>query len=105
LSKPWSRNKKPKRADVERQLRHLEDTTGLKLECFKKGCTEKGVGMDECLTCEQLVAAGKRTKAFRVVSCAQHRLDGLAAVKKHALVKHPVNLLRVIAAGLKGEKI
>lgn len=102
MSKPWNK-KKSKRADVERQLKYLEQTSGLKLECFKKGCTEKGVGMDECLTCEQLGRTGSRK--FRVVSCLAHRTEGLAAVKKHALVKHPSNLLRVIAAGLKGEQI
>lgn len=99
--KPW--NKKPRRADVERQLKHLEQTTGLDLKCFKKGCEKDGVGMDECLTCENLGRTGSRK--FRIVSCIDHRLEGMGLVKKHALVKHPSNLLRVVAAGLMGEKI
>lgn len=101
MSKPWRRklNKTPKRADVERQLKHLEAMVGLALKCFKSGCVEKALGMDECLTCEKL------GRSFRIISCAKHRADGLARVKKHALVKHPANLLRVVAAGLKGEEI
>lgn len=106
MSKPWK--KKSKRAAegtwrdrkaVERQLAHLEKTAGVELVCFKKGCTKKAIGMDECLTCEKL------GKAHRVLSCEIHRGAGLAAVKKHSLVKHPANLLRVVAAGLKGEQI
>ncbi len=101
MSKPWRRNKTktPKRADVERQLKHLEATTGLQLKCFKGGCAEQGLGMDECLTCEKL------GKNFRIISCGKHRVEGLSRVKKHALTKHPANLLRVVAAGLKGEEI
>lgn len=105
MTKPW--RKRNKRADVERQLRHLEETSGLDLVCFKKGCGKKGEGMDECLTCEHLIMQGRRDrdKKFRVVSCAEHAPERLGIVKKHALTRHPSNLLRVIAAGLMGEEI
>lgn len=103
MSKPWNKTRKPKRAEIERQLKHLEETSGLELVCFKKGCDKPGIGMDECLTCEQLGRTGSRK--FKVVSCEDHRMEGLGMVKKHALVKHPSNLLRVIGAGLMGEEI
>jgi hypothetical protein len=96
VSKPWK--KKPKRDEIKRQLSHLEKTSGVSAACFK--CQNPGLAMDECLTCERL----GRSK-FRVFSCADHRQDGLRAVKKHALIKHPANLLRAIAAGLRGEEI
>jgi hypothetical protein len=105
LSKPWKRKVKKalKRADVERHLARLEKehvaAGGAPFLCFKKGCMGQVIAMDECLTCEGL------GKAHRVHSCAEHRAAGVAAVKKHALVKHPANLLRVVAAGLRGEEI
>jgi hypothetical protein len=101
VSKPWSRNAKKaqKRADVERSLKFLEGKNGDPLICFYPKCGKPALGMDECLTC---IAQGKEMK---ILSCAKHRQAGLSAVKKHALVKHPSNLLRVIAAGLAGEEI
>lgn len=99
MSKPWN---KKKRADVKRQLGHLEKQNPdlvAKLKCFK--CGKEGSAMHECLTCERTKGPG----TFRVVCCAEHSAAGLARVKKHALVKHPSNLLGVIAAGLKGEEI
>jgi len=101
VSKPWSRNAKKaqKRADVERSLKFLEGKNGDPLVCFYPKCGKPAIGVDECLTCEKL---GKST---RFLSCAKHRQAGMSATKKHALVKHPSNLLRVIGAGLAGEEI
>jgi len=61
-----------------------------------------------CLTCEALVAAGKKGKGpddgvFQRKVCPLHRGMALEAVKKHALVAHPVNMLKMAVAVLKGD--
>lgn len=75
--------------------------------CYTEGCKGRGGEKFECLTCEKLYFAGKRTKdeIFVIQACSKHRFQALADVKKHAVVKHPVNLLRVMGAALKGEDI
>jgi hypothetical protein len=77
--------------------------------CFKEGCQENGGTIHTCLTCEKLAGAGGEavlgTPIFIVQCCTTHYDEGLKRIKRHALTAHPVNLLRVMAAGLKGEKI
>ncbi len=86
--------------------------------CFKKGCQLNGSILHECLTCEKLeleAAASRgnedevgdldRSKLFTIQACVVHSDEGLKKVRRHALTAHPANLLRVVAAGLKGEQI
>jgi hypothetical protein len=85
--------------------------------CFKEGCKDNGGTIHTCITCESLVANDlarrgedygtliNHESVFKVQCCAKHYNDGLTKVKRHALTAHPVNILRVMAAGLKGEKI
>lgn len=74
-------------------------STELRGPCYYEGCTKQGKRLHECVTCE------KRGDVFRVQCCDEHYLAGRGVVRKHALVKHPANVLRVIAAGLRGEDI
>ena len=67
--------------------------------CFKKGCKQNGGTIHACITCEKL------HEIFAVQCCAVHYDEGLKKVRRHAVTAHPVNLLRVVAAGLKGEQI
>ena len=67
--------------------------------CYADGCSADGKNTHACLTCEKL---GKSTE---IHYCPAHRETGLGQIKKHALVRHPANLLRVIGAGLAGEDI
>jgi hypothetical protein len=56
--------------------------------------------LHECLTCE-----GLGREVFARQACDLHDAEALAEVKRHALVAHPINILRVLVAGLRGEKI
>lgn len=70
-----------------------------------KTCKQRGGEMFHCRTCEELRDAGKKTddEVYRVQFCVGHRDKGIAKIKRHALLAHPVNILRVTVAGLKGE--
>jgi hypothetical protein len=97
MSKPWKkkRSMRTARTDFLRQLKLLD----IEPICFQRDCGAKVESMHECITCEKL------GKNYRIVCCGEHNVAGLAKLKKHALVRHPSNLLGVIAAGLKGEEI
>lgn len=92
---------KLKRSPIKRVLTPAQRAIldAVKETCFWEHCEQKGVHKVECITCE---AAGK---AHVVFACVLHHPDALTAVKRHAVVKHPVNLLRVVAAGLRGDDI
>ena len=70
-----------------------------------KRCEERGGEMFHCVTCENLRDAGKLEddKVFRIQTCVPHRDHAVVRMKRHALVAHPVNILRVTVAALKGE--
>lgn len=91
MSKPWK--KKPKKA-----RRH-------KGPCYHEGCKRNGGIIHHCITCEKLAAAGKidPDKIYRVQCCDTHAFKALERIKHHALIGHPVNILRATIAGLKGE--
>ncbi len=72
----------------------------LKERCSHEGCNARAKQKHECLTCEKL---GK--EVFTIAGCREHASWALTMVKRHALVKHPVNMLRVGAAALRGEDI
>ncbi len=57
------------------------------------------------MTCEQLRDAGKKTDAevFTIQTCGLHRERALQIIKRHALVAHPINIVRATIAGLRGE--
>lgn len=61
-------------------------------------CNVRAVTKFECRTCE---AVGK--EIFTLHSCAYHAPELQMQIRRHALVKHPVNIVRVAAAVLKGE--
>ena len=69
--------------------------------CYADDCDRRGGEIFACVTCEDL----GRENPFRLQACSLHRFDALQEVKRHAVVKHPVNLLRVMGAALKGEDI
>ena len=73
--------------------------------CFVEGCEERGGQMFHCVTCEELAAKGKILEAdvFRVQYCVNHAAEAEARIKRHALIAHPYNILRVAVAALKGE--
>lgn len=92
--------------------------------CFKSGCRRPATGSHVCATCEKLFVEKMKKKAvaddvlleetaqkfkdkeiFNVLCCGDHWEEGLRRTKRHAVTAHPVNLLRVVGAGLKGEKI
>lgn len=84
MSKPWNKKRKPK---------------PLRDKCFVDGCKRRGGEKFTCRTCEGL----GRKKPYELAACVLHREEALAKVKKHTLVKHPVNIVRATIAGLKGE--
>ena len=69
--------------------------------CSHDGCSRRAKAKHECLTCERLGAA----EPFAMFACGYHQNEVLAAVKKHALVKHPTNMLGAAWAALKGEDV
>lgn len=72
------------------------------------GCLLDAVTEHVCKTCEALVEAGKPGKGpdgtvYRRKVCEVHRGAGLEDVKKHALAAHPLNIVRMAAAIIKGD--
>lgn len=58
-----------------------------------------------CRTCDELVKAGKSTDRYSIKACHEHALGALEQTKRHALTKHPSNLLGATFAALKGEDV
>lgn len=67
--------------------------------CAHANCNAYVYQKAECLTCKRL------GKSFVKLACLHHYEAALSAVRRHALVKHPVNILRATIAGLKGENL
>jgi hypothetical protein len=123
MSKPW--RKKPDKGAARRQLKMLENQLTpeqrAKMKCGAQGCDADGIAAHECVTCAALVEESNRThgrlrelfkqgkhkEIYVAFSCGdlKHREAVLRKVRKHAVTKHPANLLRVIGAGLAGEEI
>lgn len=72
--------------------------------CFRKGCKLNGGAIHTCITCEKIKEAQPH-EVFQIQCCRVHYYDGLKKVRRHAVTAHPANLLRVVAAGLRGEEI
>ena len=73
----------------------------LKVEgrCSHPDCNAKAKREMACVTCEQI----KADEPFKLKSCHKHFEALQQKIRKHALVKHPVNILGAVVAGLKGE--
>ena len=72
--------------------------------CFDDSCEERGGEIFHCITCEDLRDAGKKKpdEVFSIQCCVFHRDAAVDKIKRHALIAHPVNILRATVAGLKG---
>lgn len=73
--------------------------------CFVSGCPHPAGETFECITCEKLVAKGKRKSVYGLPACVYHRETAYTTLKQHALAAHPVNILRGTMAVLKGEDL
>ncbi len=71
--------------------------------CQHPDCPRKARNTSHCVTCEALKAAGKRSDVVSVSFCLAHAEWGTTKIRRHALVKHPANLVRAGIASLKGE--
>lgn len=87
----------------QRAKEHLkaEKARIAKNDCSTDGCDNKAKVEYACIACEHL----KKKKPYVQYACSQHSAVAATATKKHTLTKHPVNLLRAIAAGLAGEEV
>ncbi len=74
--------------------------TKLKERCGHDGCYRRAQVKHECRTCDEL---GK--EIFTVAACGHHATGAMEEIKRHCLVKHPVNILRGVGAALKGEDV
>jgi hypothetical protein len=86
------------------QCDEVVDINGISVRCELDAASEH-----LCLTCVQLEDAGKKAKGengqvHRRKVCPVHRGAALEAVKKHALVAHPVNMLKMAVAVLRGDE-
>lgn len=72
-----------------------------KERCSHDDCRRRAKAKHECVTCEKLASEER----FFLFSCAYHHEPVKARVKRHALVAHPVNILRATGAALKGEDV
>lgn len=68
-------------------------------------CQKMDVARYECKTCESLVAAGKDYKIFTTRGCAEHIEVARSKMRQHAMLGHPVNIVRAAAAALRGESL
>lgn len=91
---------KPSRRARRNAARAQKDDHG---RCQHDDCTRKARATHHCATCEVLKRAGKRPDVESVSFCHQHQEWATASIRRHALVKHPINLLRAGVASLKGE--
>ena len=62
--------------------------------CSVEGCLAKPRTQHKCKACGHIMK-----------SCRRHGDQIWEEMKRHALVKHPVNLLGAVAAALKGEDV
>lgn len=86
-------------------MKHLKKR--LKPRCSFEGCTRRSKQTHECLTCIRLHEEGelKEEKPMVVHSCWRHTGQVIEELKRHALIKHPSNIVRATVAALKGEDV
>lgn len=95
----------PKRTKASRKaqriaLKAMREAARRELDghtCSVGDCNRLAVVKWDCITCE------KQNKTHATYACAQHAEKGQAMARRHALVKHPANIVGAIGAGLKGE--
>lgn len=63
-------------------------------------CWRRAVVRYDCRTC-----ADTSHLPHSVAACRQHASAALSRMKRHALTRHPVNIVRAAAAALAGEDI
>ena len=78
--------------------------------CFKHPtCQNNGNRTYHCMTCEAVAkekcADPDMSKVFKVQTCDEHDALAQKTIKRHAIVKHPSNLLKLTLAALRGEEI
>lgn len=71
-----------------------------KLDATCHACPRRAVVKYDCRTCQE--TGGAPTS---VAGCREHTSEALSAIKKHALTKHPSNLLGAMVAQLRGEDV
>jgi hypothetical protein len=67
--------------------------------CSVPKCAKAAAVKHECLTCE------KKGSEHVTYGCTQHKDTSLELAKRHALVKHPSNMLGAVGAALAGEDV
>jgi len=87
--------------DRARKAAYEEKQRIAKYPCDHDGCKAKSTVEHVCIACEHL----KKKEPHVSHACSKHAAWALEKTKKHTLTKHPVNLLRAIAAGLAGEEV
>lgn len=71
--------------------------------CSVGACKKAAVVKHECITCEK---QSKTEKEGAVIyGCTQHSEASLEMAKRHALVKHPSNMVAAVGAALAGEDV
>lgn len=103
--------RKIRRRDLAKQRkidRAHYGTCDATLEEAPLGCELDATSEHVCLTCEKLVAEGRAGKGpdggiYRRKVCPLHRGAALEAVRKHALVAHPINILKMAVAVVRGD--
>jgi hypothetical protein len=90
-----------------RRANRAHDKRGLLGTCSKPKCKRNAFSKFSCKTCEALLDEG-RLCAGNVVEylfCSSHQDWAVERIKRHTMIGHPANVMRAIAAGLRGEEI
>jgi len=92
----------------ERALAKRETTRDLG-PCYKRekeNCQNNGNRTYHCRTCEEIAGpAPDKGEVFSVQTCDEHDAEAQKKMKRHVLIKHPVNIARLTLAALKEEEI
>lgn len=77
----------------------------IRKRCSIVDCKRRVTTTHECRTCERLELVQDFDTSPKVMyACDRHYEAVVALMKRHAVTKHPLNLLRVFAGMLKGEE-
>lgn len=87
---------KQKHEELQRIRRH---------KCSVEGCIQRAVAEYVCIVCEHLAESKPDKETFVTYGCTKHNEWAMHTTRRHALKKHPINLLRAVAAGLAGEEV
>ena len=90
--------KMPPLGDVQVDLEEMM-VAKTKIHGICHACPRTAKVKHECLTCE------KKGGSHAVLCCRKHAAEGLETIRRHALVKHPGNIVGLAIAALKGEDV